>query len=205
MAFPVRRGGRTLFGAAEVAEKGPIAGFAHLFNGALVARETFERIGLPDARLVMRGDEVEFLHRAGRDGVGVVLDTEARFLHPGSAPEIHPILFGLFYAVVPLTADKRFYTFRNRGYIFSRYGRWGLLTADIARYGWYYLVNRRLDLPGCVRWAADTWRGIRGDLSGGGTPAGCEGDSRTNGLKTQADADPPAASMKPHGEWALPG
>lgn len=167
LAFPVRRGGRTLFGAAEAAALGPMRGFAHLFNGALVSRTTFERIGLPDTRLVMRGDEVEFLHRARRAGVGVVLDTEARFLHPGSAPEIHPILFGLFYAVVPLSAAKRFYTFRNRGHIFRTYGRWGLLAADVVRYGWYYLVNCRLDLRGYRRWAADTWRGVRGDFGDG--------------------------------------
>lgn len=164
LAFPVRRRGRTLFGAAETAAAGPIPGFAHLFNGALVARATFERIGLPDPRLVMRGDEVEFLHRARRHGIGVVLDTEARFLHPGSAPESHPIPFGLLHAVVPLTADKRFYTFRNRGYVFSRYGRWGLLAGDVVRYGWYHLVNRRLDLRGYALWAAQTWRGVRGDL-----------------------------------------
>lgn len=167
LAFPVRRGGRTLFGAAEAAALGPMWGFAHLFNGALVSRATFERIGLPDPRLVMRGDEVEFLHRARRAGVSIVLDTEARFLHPGSAPEIHPILFGLFHAVVPLSADKRFYTFRNRGHIFRTYGRWGLLAADVVRYGWYHLVNRRLDLRGYGRWAADTWRGVRGDFGDG--------------------------------------
>lgn len=188
LAFPVRHSGRTLFGAAEAAALGPIRGFAHLFNGALVARATFERIGLPDTRLVMRGDEVEFLHRARRAGVSVVLDTEARFLHPGSAPEIHPIMFGLFHAVVPLSADKRFYTFRNRGHIFRAYGRWGLLAADAVRYGWYYLVNRRLDLRGYGRWAADTWRGVRGDFGDGGGL--WPGHLDVEGIATMHDSEP---------------
>lgn len=199
LAFPVRRGGRTLFGAAEVAALGPIRGFAHLFNGALVSRATFERIGLPDTRLVMRGDEVEFLHRARRAGVGIVLDTEARFLHPGSAPEIHPILFGRFHAVVPLSADKRFYTFRNRGHIFRSYGRWGLLAADVVRYGWYYLVNRRLDLHGYRRWTADTWRGVRGDFGddGGFWPGRPDAEkiAPVPGAEMQADAGPNRAGF----------
>jgi rhamnopyranosyl-N-acetylglucosaminyl-diphospho-decaprenol beta-1,3/1,4-galactofuranosyltransferase len=97
--------------------------------------------------------------------------------------------------VVPLTADKRFYTFRNRGYVFSRYGRWGMLAADVARYGWYYLVSRHLDLQGYGHWAADTWRGIRGDLGGNGTPAGCEGD-RDDERPQGADRRRPAAGRE---------
>ena len=162
LSFPVRIAGRTLFEVDEVVRNGPVPGFAHLFNGALIRADLFRRIGLPDARFFIRGDEVEFLFRARRAGARIVLDTAAHFLHPGSHPDIHPILGGRFYAVVPQEAAKQFYQFRNRGYIFRRYGMWGWLAADVVRYGCYFLISRRADLAGLARWAAATGCGIRG-------------------------------------------
>ena len=161
LAFPVRIEGRTVFDVATIVSHGRVADFAHLFNGVLVRAALFEAIGLPDPRFLIRGDEVEFLYRARRAGARIVLDPAALFLHPGSAPEIHPILSGRFYAVVPGTATKRYLQFRNRGYIFSRYSKWPWLLADIVRYGCYYLIGRR-DLRGFAAWATATLRGVHG-------------------------------------------
>ncbi len=162
LSFPVRIAGRTLFEADAVARHGSVPGFAHLFNGALIGAGLFRRVGLPDPRFFIRGDEVEFLFRARRAGARIVLDTAARFLHPGSQAEIHPILLGCFYAVVPREAGKQFYQFRNRGYIFRRYGMWGWLAADVVRYGYYFMITRRADMAGLARWAAATTSGVRG-------------------------------------------
>lgn len=162
LSFPVRIAGRTLFDVDSVARHGPVPGFAHLFNGALIGAGLFRRIGLPDPRFFIRGDEVEFLFRARRAGARIVLDTAARFLHPGSQAEIHPILLGRFYAVVPRERGKQFHQFRNRGYIFSRYGMWAWLAADVVRYGYYFMITRRADVAGLARWAAATTAGVRG-------------------------------------------
>ena len=162
LAFPVRVRGRTLFEVQDLARHGPVAGFAHLFNGTLVCASMLHRIGLPDARFFIRGDEVEFLYRARRAGERIVLDTAALFLHPGSQREIHPIMWGHFYAVVPGDEAKQFYQFRNRGYIFRPYGMWGWMSADLARYGWYFLVSRQGDMSGLARWISATWCGVRG-------------------------------------------
>ena len=162
LAFPVRLRGRTVFSVATLVEHGPLPGFAHLFNGVLLAAGLVNDIGLPEAGLFIRGDEVEFLYRARRAGARIVLDPGAPFLHPGSQREITPILFGLFYAVVPADPVKQFYQFRNRGYIFRRYGMWGWMAADVVRYGWYYLVERRVDIPGLSFWLRATWTGIVG-------------------------------------------
>ncbi|MBP0495309.1 glycosyltransferase [Pararoseomonas indoligenes] len=162
LAFPVRIAGRTRFHLAELEGRAQVAGFAHLFNGALIARETFERIGLPEPRYVIRGDEVEFLRRALRAGLEVRIETACRFLHPSSHGEIEPILFGRFYATVPATEAKRYYQFRNRGQIFRAYGLWGYLLADIVRYGWFYLVTRRADLRGFASWLGTTAKGWHG-------------------------------------------
>lgn len=162
LAFPIRLDGRTRFLEAELAGVERVERFAHLFNGALMRAEVFTAIGLPDPRFVGRGDEVEFMHRAVRAGIAVRIGTAARFLHPGSAPEIHPILFGAFYAVVPTGARKRHIQFRNRGHIFRAYGMWAFLLADIIRYASHFLLRRRPDLPGFGHWLAATAEGWRG-------------------------------------------
>lgn len=54
-------------------------------------------------------------HRARARGGRIVLDPGARFLHPGSADEIFPIMGGRFCAVVPGDAFERRLQFRNRG------------------------------------------------------------------------------------------
>jgi rhamnopyranosyl-N-acetylglucosaminyl-diphospho-decaprenol beta-1,3/1,4-galactofuranosyltransferase len=163
LAFPVRLRGRTLFEAEPVRRYGEVEGFAHLFNGALIAASLLFRIGLPEPRFVIRGDEVEFLYRARRAGARIVLATGTPFLHPGSAAEIHPILGGAYYATLPLDAAKRFHQARNRAFIFRRYGMWGWLAADAVRYGCLHLAARR-DPRGFADWAAATLRGLRGDF-----------------------------------------
>jgi rhamnopyranosyl-N-acetylglucosaminyl-diphospho-decaprenol beta-1,3/1,4-galactofuranosyltransferase len=162
LAFPIRLAGRTRFRVEELGGAVRIEGFAHLFNGALVRSEVFGTIGLPDPRFVCRGDEVEFMLRARRAGVAVRIDTVARFLHPGSRPEIHPILFGAFYATVPLTEAKRRLQFRNRGHIFRAYGMWHYLAADVVRYGCHYLLRSRPDPQGLWRWMTATATGWDG-------------------------------------------
>lgn len=170
LSFPIRLAGRTVFDVATLMQHGPVPGFAHLFNGALIASRLFQRIGLPDPRFFIRGDEVEFLFRARRAGAVVMLATAAGFLHPGSAPEIHPIMGGRFYAVLPGTEMKQQCQFRNRGYIFRAYGMWGWLAADVVRYGWFFLVGRRGDVKGLLRWAAATVRGVHGRFMRGPAP-----------------------------------
>ncbi len=148
LAFPLRIGGRTLFKAEAAQARGAIGGLAHLFNGALIAADLVRRVGLPDPRFFMRGDEVEFLARARRAGARITLLSAVEFMHPGSAQELHPIMGGLYYAVVPRAAAKRTLQFRKRGSIFRHYGQWAHLLADSVRYGWYYLITSRGDFAG---------------------------------------------------------
>ena len=88
LAFPIRQHGRTRF-TAEALDPAPvIEGFAHLFNGALIEAGAFARIGLPNERLFMRGDEVEFLIRARRAALHIVTDIGVGFLHPACDQEV---------------------------------------------------------------------------------------------------------------------
>ena len=170
LAFPIRQAGRTRFTVAALQQHRYVEGFAHLFNGALIATAAFAKIGLPDARLGMRGDEVEFLLRARRAGLRIVTDTRTAFLHPSSNGEIHPILGGLFYAVVPGDERKRNYQFRNRGWIFTRYGMWPWLAADHIRYAIHFLAGCQ-DPAAYAAWLRATWSGVFGHLE----PAAVQG------------------------------
>jgi rhamnopyranosyl-N-acetylglucosaminyl-diphospho-decaprenol beta-1,3/1,4-galactofuranosyltransferase len=78
-------------------------------------------------------------------------------------------MFGLFYATEPPTELKRYFQFRNRGYIFRAYGMWDFLFADIVRYGWFYLISRRGDVAGFTRWLRTTAAGWRGGFLAEGT------------------------------------
>ena len=163
LAFPIRQAGRTRFTVAALKPRRYIEGFAHLFNGALIASAAFAQVGLPDATLGMRGDEVEFLLRARRAGLRIITDTQTAFLHPSSNAEIHPILGGLFYAVVPCDERKRTFQFRNRGWIFTRYGMWPWLVADHVRYALHFLLGCR-DPASYAAWLRATWSGVLGHM-----------------------------------------
>ncbi len=164
LAFPIRLHGRTLFTPDAVSHLPTIEGFAHLFNGVLIRAALIRRIGPPDPRFFIRGDEVEFLYRARQAGARIVLHTATRFVHPGSAAEIFPIMFGAFYATAPAEGFKRFHQFRNRAYIFRTYRMWVFLGADILRYGWFFTVTQRGDMRGLLGWAKATAAGLRGDF-----------------------------------------
>jgi len=161
LAFPLRHGGKMLHKVDDVSIDGPLLGFAHLFNGTLIRAKLFRAIGLPNPTLMMRGDEVEFLYRARRHGARIILDQQAYFQHPGSSAELQPMLLGRYYAVLPLNPLKRRYTFRNRGYIFARYGLWLHLAADALRYAWFFLMTRRGDVMGLKEWCMLTLAGVR--------------------------------------------
>jgi len=51
----------------------------------------------------------------------------------------------------PADPVKRFFTYRNRGYLLSQRGLRRLLFQEWVRFGWYFLVTRR-DPAGLLEW-----------------------------------------------------
>ena len=98
---------------------------------------------MPDIRLFIRGDEVD-LHRrlvlsgpAVRHLPGRGLPAPAgvrRVQADPRRPNAHP---------VPRTSTKRYFTYRNRGYLQSQRGLRQLVPQEWLRFGWYFLVTRR--------------------------------------------------------------
>lgn len=147
LAFPLRRGvtwHRTR--SALMAGDGDpelLPGIASFFNGALFRASTLEVIGVPDLRLFVRGDEVEMHRRMVRSGLPFGTVLHAGYLHPYGSDEFKPMLGGRLHAQDPGDDVKRYYTYRNRGYLMAQPGmrRIGLL--ELPRFAWYFLVTKR--------------------------------------------------------------
>jgi len=164
LAFPLRRGVVWRRRRSELSPGGAghdggttgspgdlLPGIASLFNGALFTADCLDRVGVPDLRLFIRGDEVEVHRRLVRSGLpfGTCLGTA--YLHPQGSDEFKPILGGRMHTQFPDDPVKRHFTYRNRGYVLSQPGQRRLIPQEIVRFGWYFLVSRR-DPAGFSDW-----------------------------------------------------
>jgi rhamnopyranosyl-N-acetylglucosaminyl-diphospho-decaprenol beta-1,3/1,4-galactofuranosyltransferase len=142
LAFPMRRGLTWKRTAAELGTDF-LPGIAALFNGALFRASTLDVIGVPDYRLFFRGDEVELHRRLVRTGLPFGTSLRAVYLHPDGSDEFKPMLGGRFHAQDPENDIKRYYTYRNRGYLLSQPGLRKIGMLEIARFGLYFLATKR--------------------------------------------------------------
>jgi rhamnopyranosyl-N-acetylglucosaminyl-diphospho-decaprenol beta-1,3/1,4-galactofuranosyltransferase len=156
LAFPVRRGLTWHRSRAALAADPSVGGellpdIAAFFNGALFRAGTIEVIGVPDLRLFVRGDEVELHRRMVRSGLAFGTVLTAAYLHPRGTDDLKPMLGGRLHAQHPDDAIKRYYTYRNRGYLISRPGMRRVGVLELPRFAWYFLVTRR-DPKGFSDW-----------------------------------------------------
>ncbi|MCP2622033.1 glycosyltransferase family 2 protein [Mycolicibacterium smegmatis] len=157
LAFPLRRGlvWRRLTSELRTDSSSSsgdlLPGIASLFNGALFRADTVDAVGVPDLRLFVRGDEVELHRRLVRSGLPFGTCLTASYLHPCGTDEFKPILGGRMHTQYPDDETKRFFTYRNRGYLLSQPGLRKLLPQEWLRFGWYFLVSRR-DPAGLREW-----------------------------------------------------
>jgi len=155
LAFPLRRGLVWRRNVAELRTGGVgqdlLPGIASLFNGALFRASALEVVGVPDLRLFVRGDEVEMHRRLVRSGLPFGTCLDAVYLHPQGTDEFKPILGGRMHTQYPDDATKRYFTYRNRGYLQSQPGLRKLIPQEWVRFGWFFLVSRR-DPAGLREW-----------------------------------------------------
>ena len=163
-AFPYPIGRRYIFRRDEIAAAALIPSMAHLFNGLLIRAETVFKTGLPDLRLFIRGDEIDFLYRMRRAGLRFGTTTKVPFGHPSSNDELFPVWGGRLHVVYPAAGWKRRRQYRNRGYNFLRNREFLIIAVDLLRYPWFFLVHRHFDFAGLAEWFTCMWRGIRGEV-----------------------------------------
>jgi rhamnopyranosyl-N-acetylglucosaminyl-diphospho-decaprenol beta-1,3/1,4-galactofuranosyltransferase len=151
LAFPLRRGVVWRRLRSELGDEDFLPGIASLFNGALISAQAVDVIGVPDLRLFVRGDEVEVHRRLVRSGLPFGTCLQTAYLHPNGAAEFKPILGGRMHTQYPDDPVKRYFTYRNRGYLMSQPGMRKLLPQEWIRFSWFFLVTRR-DPAGLKEW-----------------------------------------------------
>ncbi|MCI4674279.1 galactofuranosyltransferase GlfT1 [Candidatus Mycolicibacterium alkanivorans] len=151
LAFPLRRGLVWRRRADELGTGDLLPGIASLFNGALFRADTLEAVGVPDVRLFIRGDEVDVHRRLVLSGLPFGTCLDAVYLHPYGTDEFKPILGGRMHTQYPDDPAKRFFTYRNRGYLQAQRGMRKLVPQEWLRFGWFFLVQRH-DPAGFAEW-----------------------------------------------------
>jgi rhamnopyranosyl-N-acetylglucosaminyl-diphospho-decaprenol beta-1,3/1,4-galactofuranosyltransferase len=116
-------------------------------------------VGLPDMRLFIRGDEVDFTIRLRKAGIRFGTVTTTAITHPHAFSETKHVYGAGWHVIVPESAFKRYYYYRNRGYLIRRYFRVKSLVADVGGYLGYFAQRR--DLPGLLDWARSFTTGLR--------------------------------------------
>lgn len=135
------------------------------FNAALYRRSVFEKLGPPDERLFIRGDEVEFGLRMEKNHIQGVVLTGARVRHPAAPGDSCAVLsLGGLKLTAYYTGNrlKDYCIFRNRAFYFKKYGRYKSLVLDPPRYLLFFVMRRKLDLKGLGLW----WKGYLDGISG---------------------------------------
>jgi rhamnopyranosyl-N-acetylglucosaminyl-diphospho-decaprenol beta-1,3/1,4-galactofuranosyltransferase len=150
LAFPLRRGLTWKRNASELGTDF-LPGIASLFNGALFRAKTLDVIGVPDYRLFFRGDEVEIHRRLARSGLPFGTSLKVAYLHPDGSDEFKPMLGGRLHAQDPENEIKRYYTYRNRGYLLSQPGLRKIGMLEIIRFGLYFIGTKR-DPKAFLQW-----------------------------------------------------
>ncbi len=150
LAFPLRRGLTWKRSADELGDDF-LPGIASLMNGALFRASALEVTGVPDLRLFVRGDEVELHRRLVRSGLPFGTSLRTAYLHPNGSDEFKPMLGGRFHAQDPENDVKRYYTYRNRGFLLSQPGMRKLGALELLRFGLYFIGVRR-DPRAFARW-----------------------------------------------------
>lgn len=163
-AFPYIVESKYVFERAGLGGETFLPRAAHLFNGLLLRGTVLFRTGVPDLRLFIRGDEIDFLHRLRRAKVAFGTTVAARFTHPSSNNELHPVFGGLLHVVYPEARWKRRTQYRNRAYNYVAHQQYLILVADLVRYPYFFLFARRFDLAGLREWLGCTWDGLTGNV-----------------------------------------
>ncbi|WP_448202733.1 glycosyltransferase [Azospirillum sp. sgz302134] len=121
---------------------GVVPDYIALFNGTLIGRTVFERIGNVKREMFIWGDEYEFMLRARRAGLTCGTAVRALHVHPAMTRTQHTLLGGRLGTVETMRADRAPHFFRNMGYIHANYEKAAVIPRMIAKYTAFYLLNR---------------------------------------------------------------
>lgn len=164
-ANPYLFGIRKITSVVAIQRKQIWLGKVQFYNGMLMSKKMIELIGLPKKVLFLRGDEMDFYYRAKKTGLNMGLVTRALFHHPSGAPEFANSRTSILGVVVPTTEKKKYYQFRNRGYLIREYHLYINGLYDWIRYPVFFLLYPGGNLSGFRDWRKLWVQGFRGKLT----------------------------------------
>lgn len=155
----------TVAEATNAAVDGLLEGEANPFNGTLVSRELVVEIGFPNADFFIKGDEVDYKHRALDAGARVVTVVDSRYIHP--RPDTHEkTVLGKkvpFFVEAPW---KEYYAARNFTYMYKQKGQYKAIAFELV-----FVKLLAIFTMKCKKWATirmlfwgtrDGWQGKLG-------------------------------------------
>ena len=142
-----------------IKDKKYIVNVANPFNGTLISRRLVSKIGLPNKKFFIWGDETEYMLRAMKYRFNIITVLNSYFYHPKQKKEEYSSLVKLgpiFY----VNDERLFYIYiRNYSYIESRYKMRSYLQTLI-RYSVFFIVQRKFDLKGMMLFLNATSDGL---------------------------------------------
>lgn len=97
-------------------KNGVIAGDANPFNGTMLSKGLVKNIGLPNSDFFIKGDEVDYLLRAQKNGAKILTICDSLYYHPTPFKEKRKrFVFWRMYFFVE-SPWKEYYSMRNRTY-----------------------------------------------------------------------------------------
>lgn len=116
--------------ACAAAVDGVLEGLASPFNGTLLSKELVEEIGYPNKDFFIKGDEVDYKHRAVDAGAYVCTAVKSRYVHP--RPETYErVVLGKkvpFFVEAPW---KEYYAARNFTYMYKQKKRYKSIAFEL--------------------------------------------------------------------------
>jgi rhamnopyranosyl-N-acetylglucosaminyl-diphospho-decaprenol beta-1,3/1,4-galactofuranosyltransferase len=94
---------------------------------------------------------VEIHRRLVRSGLRFGTSLRVAYLHPDGSDEFKPMLGGRLHAQDPENEVKRYYTYRNRGYLLSQPGLRKIGMLELIRFGLYFIGTKR-DPKAFMQW-----------------------------------------------------
>ena len=135
------------------------------YNGMLISRDTINKIGFPKKELFLRGDEMDYFYRAKKAKIKMGLVPRALFFHPSGEPEFANSRNSFLGVVIPRTEVKKYYQFRNRGFLIREYQLIPNAIYDWVRYPLFFLVYPGRNVTGFFQWRKLWLQGFRRDLT----------------------------------------
>lgn len=108
--------------------------YGNPYNGTLVPRECFEKVGFTDERFFIYGDENDFFLRTSKAGYTWVTPIKSLYYHPINRKVITEISFmGLHVDVKDQPVWKHYLEVRNDAYLKKTYANQGIRFRNIIR------------------------------------------------------------------------